>query len=206
MRTVDIEWPLLSAPLAALVVALIISALLVIASGYFRDQMAGAYRLNNQKFLEVSRKYLSVDQDELIIKEQYPRFVNLYRRGIVGEEKRLDWVEILKNAAATLKLPGLRYEITSREAYSPAFPLVTGPYQVSTSTMKLELGLLHENDLASLLQDLDEKAPGIYTVKECKLTRAQNVVAEKPDDENVKAECDLLWFTLSLASGEKINL
>ncbi|MFH0350367.1 MAG: hypothetical protein ACHBMF_00290, partial [Chromatiales bacterium] len=194
MRTVDIEWPLLSAPLAALVGALIISALLIIASGYFRDQMAEDYRLNNQTFLEVSRKYLSVDQDELIIKEQYPRFVNLYRRGIVGEEKRLDWVEILKDAAATLKLPGLRYEITSREPYSPAFP--TGPYQVSTSTMKLDLGLLHENDLASLLQDLDEKAPGIYTVKECRLKRAQNVVAEKPDEENVKAECDLLWFTL----------
>ena len=206
MRTVDIEWPLLSAPLAALVVALIISALLIIASGYFRDQMAEAYRLNNQKFLEVSRKYLSVDHDELIIKEQYPRFVNLYRRGIVGEEKRLDWVEILKNAAATLKLPGLRYEITSRGAYDGAFPLVPGPYQINTSTMKLELGLLHENDLASLLQDLDEKAPGIYTVRECNLKRAQDVVAEKPDAENVKAECDLLWFTLSLASGEKINL
>lgn len=72
--------------------------------------------------------------------------------------------------------------------------------------MKLELGLLHENDLASLLQDLDEKAPGIYTVKECTLKRAQNVVAEKPDEENVKAECELLWFTLSLASGEKISL
>ena len=192
------------APLAALVVALIISALLIIASGYFRDEMAEDYRLNNQKFLEVSRKYLSVDQDELIIKELYPRFVNLYRRGIVGDEMRLDWVEILKNAAATLKLPGLRYEITSREPYSPAFP--TGPYQVSTSTMKLDLGLLHENDLASLLQDLDEKAPGIYTVRECTLKRAQNVVAENPDEENVKAECDLLWFTLSLASGEKINL
>ncbi|MGH8646267.1 MAG: hypothetical protein ACREX4_18125 [Gammaproteobacteria bacterium] len=206
MHTVDIDWPLLSAPLAALVVALIISALLIIASGYFRDRMAEDYRLNNQNFLEVSRKYLSVDQDELIIKELYPRFVSLYRRGIVGEERRLDWVEILNNAAATLKLPGLRYEITSRGAYSPAFPLVPGPYQINTSTMKLELGLLHEHDLASLLQDLDEKAPGIYTVKECKLKRAQNVVAENPDEENVKAECDLLWFTLSLASGERINL
>lgn len=206
MRTVDIEWPLLSAPLAALVIALIISALLIIASGYFRDGMAEDYRLNNQKFLEVSRKYLSVDEDELIIKEKYPRFVNLYRRGIVGEEKRLDWVEILKNSARTLKLPGLRYEITSRGTYSPAFPLVLGPYQINTSTMKLDLGLLHENDLASLLQDLDEKAPGIYTVKECKFKRAQNVVTENPDAENVKAECDLLWFTLSLASGEKINL
>ena len=206
MRTLDIEWPLLSTPLAALVVALIISALLIIASGYFRDGMAEDYRLNNQKFLEVSRKYLSVDEDELIIKEQYPRFVNLYQRGIVGEEKRLDWVEILKNSARTLKLSGLRYEITSRGAYSPAFPLVPGPYQINTSTMKLDLGLLHENDLASLLRDLDEKAPGIYTVKECKLKRAQNVVAENPNEENVKAECDLLWFTLSLASGEKINL
>ncbi|MGH6830378.1 MAG: hypothetical protein ACREDG_04420, partial [Methylocella sp.] len=76
----------------------------------------------------------------------------------------------------------------------------------STSTMKLDLGLLHENDLASLLQDLDENAPGIYTVKECTLKRAQNVVAEDPDAENDKAECDLLWFTLSLASGEKISL
>ena len=69
MRMVDLEWPLLSAPLAALVVALFISALLIIASGYFRDRMAEDYRLNNQKFLEVSSKYLSVDQDELIIKE-----------------------------------------------------------------------------------------------------------------------------------------
>jgi hypothetical protein len=62
---------------------------------------------------------------------------------------------VLKRTAAITKIPSLRYEIAAREPFTPDFGLATGPYQVQVSKIKLDLGLLHENDLSAVLAALD---------------------------------------------------
>jgi hypothetical protein len=72
--------------------------------------------------------------------------------------------------------------------------------------MKLNLGMLHENDLVRLLQELDKGAYGLYSVKECALKRVTKRLEQGPQGQNVSAECTLLWFTLNLSSGNEIVL
>ncbi len=74
----------------------------------------------------VTGKYLAVDQEDMIIREQYPRFVELVRKGVIGNEQRLNWIEVLKRTAAITKIPSLRYEIAAREPFTPDFGLATG--------------------------------------------------------------------------------
>jgi hypothetical protein len=207
MKRADIEWPIVRGALGLLGSCLLVSALLLASSFHFRDQMALLLQKHELRFKDISRNYLTLKEKEQILKEDYPRFVGFYNQGIIGPEQRLNWVETLRHAAAGIKIPALRYEIGSRQAYTPGFSLSTAPYQVYTSTMKLNLGMLHENDLVRLLQELDKSAYGLYSVKECALKRVFTKRLEQgPQGQNVSAECILLWFTLNLSSGNEIVL
>lgn len=197
---------MLRGAIGMMAVSLALVAGLVIVSGSFRDRWEAEYAAQNQRFLQGSRNYLSVDQDEAIIKGQYPRFVDLFRRGIVGREQRLDWVETLKRSAAAIRLPSMRFEISSRQPYTPDYALAPGPYEVHASTMKLDLGLLHEGDLAVLLRDLERAAPGFFSVRDCTLKRTRETVERDVRGANVHAECNLVWLTITLANGQEISL
>ncbi len=206
MRLADIEWGLIRGALCALLLAVGIGATLYTAATRFRDAMQAQYTESNGRLQDVTAKYLAVDQEDLIIKEQYPRFVDLFRKGVIGNEQRLNWIEVLKRAARNTKIPSLRYEIGARAAYTPDFGLATGPYQVHASKMKLDLGLLHEDDLTRVLTALDRKAEGIYTVRDCTFRRSAERVEPRLDRDNLKSECELLWLTIRLANGEEIKL
>jgi hypothetical protein len=145
VRLADIEWGMIRGALGALVLAAAIGATLYTAATRFRDAMQVKYSESHQRLQSVTGKYLAVDQEDMIIREQYPRFVELVRKGVIGNEQRLNWIEVLKRTAAITKIPSLRYEIAAREQFKPDFVLATGPYQVRVSKMKLDLGLLHEN-------------------------------------------------------------
>jgi hypothetical protein len=185
---------------------LLVSALLFASSFHFRDQMALLLQKHELRFKDISRNYLTLKEKNQILKEDYPRFVGFYNQGIIGPEQRLNWVETLRHAAAMIKIPALRYKVGSRQAYTPEFNLSTAPYQIYTSTMKLNLGMLHENDLVRLLEELDKNAYGLYSVKECALKRIARRLEQGPQGQNVSAECTLLWFTLNLSSGNEIVL
>ena len=206
MKRADIEWPIVRGALGLLGGCLLVSALLFASSFHFRDQMALLLQKHELRFKDISRNYLTLKEKNQILKEDYPRFVGFYNQGIIGPEQRLNWVETLRHAAAMIKIPALRYKVGSRQAYTPEFNLSTAPYQIYTSTMKLNLGMLHENDLVRLLGKLDKNAYGLYSVKECALKRIARRLEQGPQGQNVSAECTLLWFTLNLSSGNEIVL
>ncbi len=193
--------------LGAAVVCLLLSALMLGASHLFWEQMHSEYTVAHARFRDASRKYLSVDEDERVITEYQPTFVELYRRGIVGAEHRLSWVETLTAAGAASALPDLAYKIDAQQVYSPEPPLATGPFDVHVSAMHLSLGLLHEGDLARLLAALDSNAQGLYRVAACELSREATARAvADPAAARLRAECTLEWFTLALRGGPEIRL
>lgn len=192
--------------LGTLVLAAAVGATLYTAATQFRDAMQVRYSESHQRLQSVTGKYLAVDQQDMIIREQYPRFVELVRKGVIGNEQRLNWIEVLKRTAAITKIPSLRYEIAARGPFTPDFGLATGAYRVQVSKMKLDLGLLHENDLSAVLTALDGKADGIYSIRDCTFQRSAERVEPRLDRENLKSACELLWFTIRLANGNDINL
>ncbi len=201
-----IEWSMLRGAISTFLLCLLLSSVLVLASWIFHNKMKDEYDFNQAKFREVSQKYLSVDSDEKIIRELYPRFIELYNRGIIGSEKRLNWVETLEAAGREIKLPALRYQIESRNPFEPEFELDTGAYKLYVTKMKLNLGLLHEIDLAKFFDNLNKNASGLYTVKQCRFNRTNKEIKFDPKHPNISADCELQWFSLNLSDGQEIKL
>jgi hypothetical protein len=196
------DWSVLRGALGVFIICALLSVMMLGATHYFADSMASEFRSHHGRFRDASRKYLSVDQDERTIAEHYPAFVDLYRRGIIGDEHRLNWVEVLGEAAAELKLPNLDYEIEPQQSYVADPPLASGAFDVRVSRMHLTLGLMHEGDLRRLLGVLEQRSEGLYGVRDC---AARRVVDPAHPGSNINTECVLEWYTLELR-GTKVSL
>jgi hypothetical protein len=149
-------------------------------------------------------KYRTVDEQEAMIATFYPQFVELEGQGIIGRERRLNWIESLRRADENLKLPRLSYSIDSQEPYTAEFPMAGGVYRPFASEMSLSLGLLHSQDLFDLLARLDESAQGLYSVDSCNMVRRREAPGG-PRDTHLSSDCKLRWYTIKKPGDEGVS-
>ena len=201
-----IDWSVLRSAIIVFVISLTISASLVTGTWYYKEHMELKYNVNKKRFQTVSNQYLAVDQEEKLVRQYYPEFINLYNKGIIGQERRLNWIEILHNSSEHSKFISLRYEIDPQAQYTPDYTLNYGIYKLFNSSMKLNMDLLHMGDLRKLIDDLDRNAQGIFNITNCKLKRASSDHFELEIKPNIAAECELHWLNIKRSDGSDITL
>jgi hypothetical protein len=206
MRREDFDWPVVRFSFIIFMVLLLISTALVTGSWIFKKDMLKEYTMNKSRFNSISQKYLTVDEDEEIIRQYYPEFIALYKQGFVGREHRLNWIETLRASSERVKLPGLTYSIYPQQEYSPGFSINLGRFALYSSVMRLSVNMLHEGDLIRLVKDLNEHVEGIFKITECNFKRAHRELIERRDATNITADCELQWLNIRLADGTEIKL
>lgn len=138
-------------------------------------------------------KLNQVRSEESEIKLKSAVFNKLQTRGVIGEEQRLEWVELLKEIRDQRRLLDLQYEIT------PQRPLDAAPgsgFAFYASTMNVQLRLLHEEDLIRLLDDLRQEASALIQVRSCNVSRLPQGGAEEGIRARLQADCQIDWITL----------
>ena len=170
-----------------------------------QQQQALAQQEEARSQLEQAQARLRRAQEtEQEIRRQSALFRYLVGRGILGEERRLDWVEQIREIKEQRRLLALEYE------FAPQQPLAgDGSWSFYTSTMRLQMEMLHEDDLLNLLADLRHDAPALVQVRQCDITRlprsARNPLAPQlPRSEqapgslpaNLQAQCFLDWISI----------
>ena len=147
---------------------------------------------------EVDGKLRRVRSEEAEIKQKSALFSRLQQRGMIGEEQRLDWVELLKSIRERRHLLDLRYEIAPQRALDTQ---PGGALSFHASTMKIELKLLHEEDLTRLLGDLRQQAGPLIQVKSCKVSRLPRASGDSA--AQLQAACQIDWITLHAATSQE---
>lgn len=198
MKLDQVDWSVLRNALILLTISLAISAGLLGSSFYFWEKMNRMYQRERSALFNMRTQYQNIDEEDKIIERYLPIYRELESKGIMGNERRLDWIDTLRQASHRVELPALRYLIDSQSVYQPEFLVPTGGFQIYASNMQLDLGLLHEGDLNALLADLDANATGLYTVASCDLRRMHNQAefVKRADATNLKADCGLRWLTI----------
>lgn len=143
-----------------------------------------------------SSRYAQVDNEKRDIRNFQHRFVELRNRGLIGDERRLEWLDAIRQTQTQLKLPPLSYEIEPQQVVTLETPLDLGEYQLRGSRMHLHLELVHELDLFNFFQDLRERS--YVAVQDCSIKRL-GVVAGTPGAATLGADCTLNWITLNTA-------
>lgn len=196
------DLPALARPMALLLVALLVSVMFIRYSNRTVDEAAqrrdAQLRILNDTRMRVSKSGQERDQ----IQKFLPIYYQLEKEGIVGEERRLDWIDALRVANTHADLYGVQYEIAVQQPFTRKDLLGAPDLDVRHSLMKLRFGLLHEEDLPRFLGALAAQGVGSFMVNQCILTRAR--VPEKPVNvPTLQADCELSWITLKMAPAKK---
>lgn len=180
----------------SLVVAALAIAVGSVTVLFSLKQMQGAQLAEKAAAAEHSEfesKLRQVRNEENEIKQKSALFSNLQARGVIGEEQRLDWVELLKDIRDKRRLLNMEFEI------SPQRTLDNNPgnnFVFYSSTMKLQLKLLHEEDLTRLLDDLRSQAKALIQVKSCNVSRLPRSSGEQGSNlAQLQADCQIDWIT-----------
>lgn len=142
------------------------------------------------RFQQAAARLRKVGVEEQEIKDKSSLLVKLSQSGIVGDERRLEWIELLQRLRNELRLPELSYE------FAPQYPLDTSTvngYGFYSSPLKVHLRLLHEGDLVSFLVMVQRDARALVVIRECKAARAS------AGDGGLSADCEFEWITARAA-------
>jgi hypothetical protein len=185
----------LAAPLALLV------ALLAAGAGLMywieqeqrttHQQLAGAREERNQARDRLTR--IAEEEKEVNDKlEVYRRLKSLH---ILGEEQRLEWADAMTRIRNARELLDLRYSV-GRQQTITSVPGKPANVDFYSSTMKVDIALLHEGDLLGFLRDLRESGNAFYSVKRCAISRTGIAATGTSIVPRLRAECDIDLITI----------
>lgn len=187
------DLPKLRVSLATLVLMVVLGAASILYSRERGRTADAAVAAAQRERSEIDSKLKRVRSEEHEIRQKAALFNALQSRGVIGEEHRLEWVELLEEIRARHRLLELRYEIAPQHALDKS---PTGNLSLYASTMKLQLKLLHEEDLTRLLDDLRQQAGALIQVKNCRVARLPRVASDSAIQGMLQAECTIDWLTV----------
>lgn len=195
MRGVD--WRALRGSLVLFAFALVLGATAAGGALRLHDEASRGYERQKGRLESVRSRYRTIDEQKRLIETWSPAFRALRAAGVIGEERRLAWIETLREVAAHVRLPSLRYRIEPRTVYEAGLDLDTVAYRSFSTMVRIEAGLLHEGDLERLVRGLASRGAGLYRIERCDVRRAGPSFVMRPGAVNVTAECDFRWITLA---------
>lgn len=159
-------------PMAACVVlALAGVACYFAADDYLQETKKLAAATSAQR-AEVQTKLASANEEEREIKANLQQYQALAARGIVGEEKRLDWIDTITAIKNERRLFNIGYSIEAqKELDYPGFA-PGGGVKFVYSRVKIEMQLLHEEDLLNFIDDLTRRGKSYLSVRSCDVQRS----------------------------------
>ncbi len=151
--------------------------------------------LHNTELSSIKQKSQKTLEDLLILQRSLPRFMDMKKSGLIGEEDRLNWLEVLSETVKDLHTEKIEYRIDEQKPFEDPKIEITGNYQVFSSQMHLSTLLLHEGDFLKIIDTLKTKANGLFHINECEFIRLQQQ-SKTSVASNISAQCSLTWFTI----------
>lgn len=200
MKLTGRDLPKLWLPLLAALAMFLVAGLLVWGSqldaGKAEQERSVATAAKNQ----IEQRLRQVRTEEQEIRERTQLLQQLQNSGITGEEKRLDWMEMLRETQRELRIPGMSYEFGAQTSLDKG---EDATYTWFSSPLVLKLRLLHEEDLLNFLARVEKNARALVIVRSCKLAPLPGQANSREVMAQLSAECDMQWLTARPASGKK---
>ena len=189
------DLPLIRGTLLLLAAVVALGAAAVWGSGHFEKRMQDRLQETQNTLSATRNQFQQVRQEQEDIRRYQARYQELVAMGLIGEEKRLEWMESIARIRRERKLFEISYEIAPQQPIATDPSLPTGDFQLLGSRITVRFGLLHEGDLVNFLEDLGKQGTGLYVVQQCLISRA---AAAPPEalQPSLDAACTLTWLTL----------
>ncbi len=210
MNRFEVDSAALKAPALVTLVTLLAAAALVWLSQAHVATHQRALQQARDELNGIRADYTQAVEAGTIIRNSSQRYAQLARHGFIGDEPRLVWIEALRAGGQKHHLYQLLYNLKQRQPLQLAGDESSTHYQLYGSFMHLELELAHEVDLLRYFAELETGGAAVWQLHGCTVSSAVHNGKIVFDKANVKASCDLAWYTikslteLSEAEGEQL--
>jgi len=136
-----------------------------------------------------------IAEEEREVSQKLDVYKQLKSLNILGEERRLEWADAINRIRVQRELLDVRYRVERQKLVTSA---AGKPANVDffASTMRVDLQLLHEEDLLRFLADLRASGNAYYAVRKCVLTRTGQAVGGTTMTPRLSAQCDIDLITI----------
>lgn len=195
-----VDWKYLRQAMLIFGLSIIVAALMFFAADRFRNSQQDGYQMSLAKLQATFRDYNGLVNDIDILEQYRNLFLDYKLTGLVGDERRLSWIESLETTNSELKLPRMTYNLQPRENFERPGLVKKSGVTVSSAPMAISMELLHEEDIFSVFNGLRDSIKNLFTVDNCTLSRGGEF--GKPLDtqkSNMIASCVIRWVTINVS-------
>jgi hypothetical protein len=181
----------------------VLVGLALIAVGVALVRLAdGSLRGENERFAAAqaerrqnAERLARIAEEEREVKEKLDVYRQLKALNILGEERRLEWADAIARIRAQRELLDLRYRV-ERQQLVNSLPGKPAGVEFYASTMRVDLALLHEEDLLRFLADLRASGNAYYAVRRCAMTRSGAAAAALNITPRLRGDCTIDLITI----------
>lgn len=143
-----------------------------------------------------------IAEEEREVREKLNVYQQLKSLNVLGEERRLEWADAIARIRSQRELLDLRYRVERQKLLLSA-PGKPANVEFYASPMRVELALLHEEDLTRFLGDLRASGNAYYSVRRCTLERTAQQATGAGIAPRLRGECliDLITIVDRAAKG-----
>jgi hypothetical protein len=184
--------------LGFLLLAIVIGILVTTATQKLVQQAKTTQRQLQSEQQQIRNRLARAPDEERELRSKIAQFQDLESRGIIGQEERLSWVEQIARVKSARRLFDVQYEIAPQKNLNDAIlpgGSIAGDYEFMASAMKLQMPLLHEDDLLGLIADLRRSVHAHLLVRDCTIDRAAPG-GDRTASAQLRADCTIDWVTL----------
>lgn len=150
---------------------------------------------------QAQERLVRIAEEEREVKENIEVYRRLKELGVIGEERRLEWVDAMARIRSQRGLLDLRYQV-ERQKLLKSMPGKPANVDVRSSTMNVELALLHEGDLLRFLDDVRASGNAHHSVRRCSINRIGHEAAGATIAPRLRAVCEIDLITLLEGTGK----
>ena len=192
---VEVRWRLLRHSLAACIAGSLAGGAAAGAAWWHESGIEERVSASESRVAEARGRYAALAEARRERQRIEPRYRRWVDHGRIGVERPVQWTESLRGAANDLLANGPR----------PGSPHVIGregPVEVRAVDMSFDLEMRHEGELPEFLAELEDDAPGLFTLSGCRLSRMDDGSDAAPPPTTIRASCRLRWLTVLLSGVE----
>ncbi len=195
----NIDWQYLRQAMIIFIVAIVVAALMGITADRFRAAQKEGYQQSLAALQSTYRQYSGLVNDIDLLEQYRTLFIDYKSTGLVGDERRLSWIESLERTNSRIKLPKMTYRLMPQQGFQRPGLKLNRSVILTSAPMALNMDLLHEEDIFSVFEGLRLSIKNIFTVDSCKLTR-KGIIGRPLDTQkaNLTASCVIRWVTINV--------
>lgn len=196
MKLTKHDWLMLRFPLVALGAVVVLVLLLAGYTGTLKDAAWQNLQIQQNQLDQARNRFQTSGSEKDMIVRYLPLYLGLIQQGFVGDERRIEWIDDLRIINQQYKLFGINYSIGAQEAKGAPINMAAGPFGLHRSVMKIEVPLLHEYDLLTIVDALATRRRAPFLLRDCTVSRLQEV-SRHQFQPNLSASCEIEWLTIT---------